>query len=85
MISKNIVKKKWDQKIFHQNAACYCIVKKCAFFYNYISVFQREMKKIIHKVSNFLILAQFLDLGSLKRKKLKSNRLLDLSIDYYAC
>ena len=53
MISKNIVKKKWDQKIFHQNAACYCIVKKCAFFYNYISVFQREIKKIIHKVSNF--------------------------------
>ena len=53
MISKKYCEKKWDQKIFHQNAACYCIVKKCAFFYNYISVFQREIKKIIHKVSNF--------------------------------
>jgi len=54
MISKNIVKKKMGSKNFSTKTLhVYCIVKKCAFFYNYISVFQREIKKIIHKVSNF--------------------------------
>ena len=51
---KNIVKKKMGSKNFSTKTLhVYCIVKKCAFFYNYISVFQREIKKIIHKVSDF--------------------------------
>ena len=53
MISKNIVKKNGIKKFSTKTLHVIALWRSVLFFYNYISVFQREIKKIIHKVSNF--------------------------------